>query len=63
MAATDVVAHDAVGARIIEEERERRGIPPLNEVGLEPRYIAMAEERGLGVASLEAIDYQVIDLP
>jgi uncharacterized protein (DUF362 family) len=62
MAATDVVAHDAVGARLIEDERARRGLPPLGEVGLDPRYIRLAEERGLGVASLDAIETEVLEL-
>jgi uncharacterized protein (DUF362 family) len=62
MAATDPVAHDTVGYHIIEDERERRGIAPLKGSDLEPRYIAMAAERGLGVADLESIDYEVIDL-
>ncbi len=62
LAATDVVAHDAVGARLIEEERARRGLPPLAEVGLEPRYIAMAAERGLGTASLDAIETAVLEI-
>lgn len=62
MAATDVVAHDSVGRTIIEEERERRGLPALAAAGLEPRYLAMAAERGLGVADLAAIDYRVLDL-
>jgi hypothetical protein len=63
MAATDVVAHDAVGARIIAEERERRGMRTLAAEGLEPRYIAMAGERGLGVADLDAIEIELIELP
>ncbi len=55
LASTDVVAHDAVGARLIDEQRAQQGIAPLREAGLEPRYIAMAAERGLGVADLDAI--------
>jgi len=55
LASTDVVAHDAVGARLVDEERARQGLRPLGEVGLAPRYIAMAAERGLGVADLDAI--------
>lgn len=62
MAATDVVAHDAVGARLVEEERARRGLPPLGEVGLDPRYIRMAAERGLGVAAHDAIRTEVLEL-
>lgn len=62
MASTDVVAHDAVGARLIEEERARQGFGPFSEAGIEPRYIRMAAERGLGTASLDAIETHLIEL-
>jgi len=62
VAATDVVAHDAVDAQMIEDERAGRGLPPLAEVGLDPRYIRMAAERGLGVAPLDAMETEVLEL-
>jgi uncharacterized protein (DUF362 family) len=48
---TDQVALDVAGARLIEEERRRRGLPSLAEAGREPRYLALATARGLGVSS------------
>lgn len=47
---TDQVAHDATGWRIIDEKRREMGLPSLAESKREPRYIARAEELGLGVA-------------
>jgi uncharacterized protein (DUF362 family) len=50
MAATDPVAHDATGWRMLEAERHRRGMPSFAQAGLEPKYIMMAQEAGLGIA-------------
>ncbi len=44
----DPVALDATGWRIIEQERARRGMKPLGEVGREPRWIATAARHGIG---------------
>ena len=51
MAATDPVAHDAAGARIIEARRRERGLPTLQEAGRPPRWLQTAERMGLGVAA------------
>jgi uncharacterized protein (DUF362 family) len=53
---TDQVAVDAVGARLVEAERRRRGLPTLAETGREPSYIALAASRGLGRSELGSIE-------
>jgi len=49
---TDPVALDRVGWQVIERLRAKAGFKPLRAVGREPRYIAVAGDRGhrLGVA-------------
>jgi uncharacterized protein (DUF362 family) len=49
LASTDPVALDAVGWRILEEQRKQVGLPPLAAEERAPRYIAGAAELGLGV--------------
>jgi uncharacterized protein (DUF362 family) len=61
MAARDMVAHDAVGARIIEEERARRGMPSLEQAGRAPAYLQRAQELGVGVADLSKVEQKVLD--
>lgn len=48
LVARDPVALDRTGWQIIEEERARRGMKPLREVGREPRWIARAARYGIG---------------
>lgn len=62
MVGVNVVAHDAVGWRIIEDERARRNLPTLEAVGRKPRYIEMAAERGLGVADLSQLSVNVMEV-
>jgi uncharacterized protein (DUF362 family) len=50
IAARDPVALDATAARIIEEERKKRGEPTLAEQERAPAYIGTAEKLGLGWA-------------
>jgi hypothetical protein len=50
------VAADAVGRRIIEEIRARKGLPSLTEEQREPLYLATAERMGLGTADVEKIE-------
>jgi len=57
MVGTDQVALDAVGARLVEEERRRRGLPTLAEMGRDPSYIALAAGRGLGRSDPAAIEH------
>lgn len=48
MVATDPVALDTVGWRMIEAKRREAGLKPLGEVGRPPRWLATAAARGLG---------------
>ena len=59
MLGTDQVALDTVGARMVEEERRRRGLPSLGETGREPSYITLASGRGLGQSDPAAIEHLV----
>lgn len=56
---TDQVALDAVGVKLVEEERRRRGLPSLAETGREASYIALAASRGLGRADPASIEHVV----
>lgn len=53
--ATDPVAMDTIGWKVIEEERKSRGLKSLKDAGREPRYIGTAADFGLGVHSLSDI--------
>ncbi|MBN2359378.1 MAG: DUF362 domain-containing protein [Deltaproteobacteria bacterium] len=55
IASLDPVAHDAVGARIIEDERRRRGLPALLEDRRPPRWLERAAALGLGTADRQQI--------
>ncbi|HEY3358907.1 MAG TPA: DUF362 domain-containing protein [Polyangia bacterium] len=57
MVGTDPVALDVLGARVIEEERRRRGLKSLAESDREPRYFALAAKLGLGTADPAAIEH------
>ncbi len=61
MVANDMVAHDAVGLAILEEERKERGLPSLAEARRPVRYIAAAQERGVGIAELAKIDARLME--
>jgi len=52
---TDPVATDAVGWRLIESLRAKKGLPSLAEEGREPSYLAAAEKLGLGTADPDRI--------
>jgi uncharacterized protein (DUF362 family) len=52
----DPVAADAVGWRMIEGFRAKKGLPSLQEEGREPVYLKTAEAMGLGKAALESIE-------
>jgi len=59
MVATDPVALDTIGWRMIEEKRREAGLKPLAEVGRPPKWLATAASRGLGQndpAKIEVID-------
>jgi len=53
---TDPVATDAVGWKIIEELRARKGLPSLREENREPGYLLTAERLELGQAQLANIE-------
>jgi len=56
IAGSDVIAVDSVARSIIEKERKRHGFPSLKAVGREPRWLATAGKRGIGVADLGGIE-------
>lgn len=53
--ATDAVAMDTFGWKVIEDERKARGLPTLKDAGREPKYIRSAADLGVGVHDLNAI--------
>jgi len=52
----DPVAIDRIGERLIEEERKKKGLPFLKQIGREPIHIATAAKRGLGTGNLDKIE-------
>lgn len=48
MVATDPVALDTIGRRMIEDKRREAGLKPLAGVGRPPRWLKTAAARGLG---------------
>ena len=62
LVATDPVALDTVGARIINERRDEIGLPSLEDAGRPPRFLASAAERGLGNTSARKIDLRTLAL-
>jgi uncharacterized protein (DUF362 family) len=56
LASTDVVAVDAAGWRVIEEQRRKRGLGSLASEGREPKYVEAAERFGIGVADARKIE-------
>jgi len=49
-ASTDPVAADAWAWKVIDAERQRKGMPSLEAAGRPPRFLATAARYGLGVA-------------
>lgn len=60
--ATDPVAMDTVGWKVIEDERKARGLKTLAEVGREPKYIKTAADLGLGEHALSSIRFQSFEV-
>jgi len=60
--ATDPVAMDTFGWKVIEDERKARGLKTLKEAGREPRYIRSAADLGLGVHDLSTIRMQAFEV-
>ena len=55
VSATDPVAVDATGLRVIEDRRRELGLPSLAEEKRAPRWLAEAARLGLGKADVERI--------
>jgi uncharacterized protein (DUF362 family) len=55
LASRDPVAVDRVGAQMIDEERQKRGLKTLAESGRPCEYITTSGERGLGESDLARI--------
>ncbi|MFZ5891100.1 MAG: DUF362 domain-containing protein [Myxococcota bacterium] len=53
--ATDPVAMDTIGWKVVEDERKARGLTSLKDAGREPKYIRSAADLGLGVHDISAI--------
>lgn len=60
--ATDPVAMDTYGWKLVEEERKAHGLKTLKESKREPRYIRTASELGLGVHDLNQIRVQSAEI-
>jgi uncharacterized protein (DUF362 family) len=58
----DPVAADAVGWRLIEGLRSKKGLPTLKEEGREPVFLASAQRLGLGQADSGSIEISEIEL-
>ena len=58
----DPVAADRISLAVIEHLRRKNGRLPLAETGSEVKYLAAAEEIGLGTATMDKIDLQVINV-
>ncbi|MCK4633015.1 MAG: DUF362 domain-containing protein [candidate division Zixibacteria bacterium] len=60
--ATDPVAADRVGLEILEYIRATNNHPPLAQVERPVQYLKTAAEIGLGIAELDDIDLEVLDI-
>jgi uncharacterized protein (DUF362 family) len=55
-ASTDPVAIDAIGWEVIDKQRAEAKLKSLAEVGIEPYYIKIGQDLGLGIAERSRID-------
>ncbi|HMR77532.1 MAG TPA: DUF362 domain-containing protein [Polyangiaceae bacterium] len=60
--ATDPVAQDIVGWKVVEEERKKRNLKTLAEVRREPRYLRTAGELGLGIGDENQIRLKTFEV-
>jgi hypothetical protein len=60
--ATDPVAMDSYGWKVIDEERKARNLPSLKEAGREPAYIRAAGQFGLGIHDLGAVKISTFEV-
>jgi uncharacterized protein (DUF362 family) len=59
--ATDPVAMDTIGVKVVEDERKARGLKSLKDVGRDPRFVRIAGELGLGIHDLNQIRMQTFE--
>jgi uncharacterized protein (DUF362 family) len=60
--ATDPIAMDTMGVKILNDERKARNLPSLKDAGREPRYIQVGSELGLGIHDLNQIRMQSFEV-
>ncbi len=60
--ATDPIAMDTMGVKIVDDERKQRNLPSLKDAGREPRYIQAGGELGLGIHDLNQIRMQTFEV-
>jgi uncharacterized protein (DUF362 family) len=60
--ATDTVANDFVGWKLIDQIRVQKGMKPVAQAGREPAYIRSAADRGLGVADEARISIERVEV-
>ncbi|HEY4158412.1 MAG TPA: DUF362 domain-containing protein [Polyangiaceae bacterium] len=60
--ATDPVAMDTYGWKVIDEERKARGLQSLKDSGREPAYIRVAGSLGLGVHDMSRIAVSTVEV-
>ncbi len=58
----DPVAADTIGWQIIEKLRAKKGLPSLDEEDRTPRYLKTAEKMGLGIADLDKINIEEVEV-
>lgn len=60
--ATDPIAMDTMGVKILNDERKARKLPSLKDAGRDPRYIQTGADFGLGIADLNQIRMQSFEI-
>ncbi len=60
--ATDPIAMDTMGVKILNDERKARKLPSLKDAGRDPRYIQTGADLGLGIADLNQIRMQSFEI-
>ncbi len=58
----DPVAADRIGLSILDHVRQENGLPPLDKVGRQVKYLDAAQELGLGTADLSRINLTVLKI-
>jgi uncharacterized protein (DUF362 family) len=60
--ATDAVAMDTMGWKVVDDERKNRSLKSLKDSGREPRYIQTAADFGIGIGDLNKIKLQSYEI-